>query len=206
MAAFIPSRRDPKVNETALARVAEDKKREANDGFDGTWVAHPDLISTAREHFDAVLGDAPHQVARQRDDVAVTAARLTDLTVPGSAITEAGVRANISIGIQYLASWLRGTGAVGIFNLMEDTATAEISRSQLWQWVQRGADIGEGVTVTADLVRGFADEEMAKIRQQAGDELFAAGRYEQAWVLLEQMSLGQQFPEFLTHAAYELID
>ena len=144
MAAYIPSRRDPEANELALAKVAEDKEREANAGFDGTWVAHPDLVETAMAEFDRVLGDRPNQVDRQRDDVGVSAEELLDVRVPGGEITEAGLRTNVNVGLRYLASWLSGVGAAAIDNLMEDAATAEISRSQIWQWVEHGAELATG--------------------------------------------------------------
>ena len=139
MAAFIPSRRDAEVNATALARVREDKAREARAGFDGAWVAHPDLVPVVAEVFGEVLGDRPHQKDRQRDDVEVTARELLDVRVPGGRVTEAGVRGNVSVALQYLAAWLGGSGAVAINNLMEDAATAEIARSQLWQWIRHRA-------------------------------------------------------------------
>src|SRR5262249_22629548 len=153
MAAFIPSRRDPQVNEVALAKVREDKLRESSDGFDGTWVAHPDLVPIARPIFEQALGGRPHQLERLREEVAVTAAELIDARVPGGEVTEAGLRTNVSVGIQYLESWLRGVGAAAIFNLMEDAATAEISRSQVWQWVHHGVHLKEGPQVTPQLVR-----------------------------------------------------
>ena len=156
MAAFIPSRRDPEVNESRCARVREDKEREAGDGFDGTWVAHPDLVPVATEIFDRVLGERPNQKERLRDDVQVDAAELLDLRVPGGAITEAGVRNNVSVGLQYLDSWLRGNGAAAINNLMEDAATAEISRAQLWQWIHHGAPLDDGRAVTAGATRRSA--------------------------------------------------
>jgi malate synthase len=185
MAAFVPSRRDPEVNEAALAKVREDKAREAGDGFDGTWVAHPDLVTTAREEFDRVIGDRPNQVDRQRGDVHVEAADLLDIRVPGGEITEAGVETNVAVGLRYLDSWLRGTGAVTIFNLMEDAATAEISRSQIWQWVRHG-------DVTADRVREHASRELpadAPARR-----------------LFEQVALSDAFIDFLTLPGYELLD
>src|SRR5881394_1023976 len=138
MAAFIPSRRDAKVNEVALAKVREDKERESRDGFDGTWVAHPDLVPIATEIFDGVLGERPNQVERLRNDVSVTAEQLLDFEIPGAEITDAGLRANVSVGVRYLDAWLNGVGAAAIDNLMEDVATAEISRSQVWSWVQAG--------------------------------------------------------------------
>ena len=133
MAAFIPSRRDPEVTATALSRVRGDKKREVNDGFDGTWVAHPDLIEVAMDEFDAVLSERPNQVSRQRNDVNVQASELVSFVIPGGKITEAGLRSNVSVALQYIEAWLQGVGAVALFNLMEDTATAEIARSQVWQ-------------------------------------------------------------------------
>ena len=138
MAAFIPSRRDPEVNEIALARVREDKQRESGDGFDGTWVAHPDLVPVAMECFDAVLGERPNQLERQRDDVHVTPGQLVDFEIPGGTITAAGLKVNCSVGVRYLDAWLQGVGAAAIDNLMEDAATAEISRAQIWSWVQAG--------------------------------------------------------------------
>src|SRR5205814_3445594 len=164
MAAFIPSRRDADVNRVALAKVKEDKDREAGDGFDGTWVAHPDLVPTAMEAFDRVLGDRPNQLERQRPEVSVTPAQLIDVKVPGGTITEAGLRMNVSVGIQYIESWLRGVGAAAINNLMEDAATAEISRSQVWQWIHHGAKLAEGPTVTKELVQKIEREELQKIK------------------------------------------
>src|SRR5262249_23850533 len=168
MAAFIPSRRDPEVNEIALAKVREDKTRESGDGFDGSWVAHPDLVPVCREVFDRVLGDAPNQLGRRRDDVHVTAAQLLDVKDTPGEITEAGLRNNISVGLQYLANWLAGNGAVAIFNLMEDAATAEISRSQVWQWLHNDVTLAEGQQVTRDLVERLIGEELGLIREQYG--------------------------------------
>ncbi|EKP95718.1 malate synthase A [Thermaerobacter subterraneus] len=206
MAAFIPSRKDPQVNEVALARVREDKIREAGDGFDGTWVAHPDLVPVAMEVFDGVLGARPNQVERQRDDVQVSAQDLLDVRVPGGRITEEGLRNNVSVGIQYLASWLRGNGAAAIFNLMEDAATAEIARAQVWQWTRHGARIDGGPAITAELVRKVADEEMEAIRRAVGDEFFRGGRFDEARELFELVALSPEFIEFLTLPAYERID
>src|SRR5438093_193657 len=158
MAAFIPNRRDPAVTETALAKVRDDKKREATDGFDGTWVAHPDLVETAMSEFDRALGTRQNQLDRQRPEVDVNAAQLLDVRVPGGTITDAGLRTNVSVGIQYIASWLRGTGAAAINNLMEDAATAEISRSQVWQWIHHGVTLVGGPRVTAQLLRGVDRE------------------------------------------------
>jgi malate synthase len=190
MAAFIPSRRDPEVNEVALQKVREDKLRESGDGFDGTWVAHPDLVPVAKEVFDDALGERPNQRERLRDDVEVTAEELLDVRIPEAGVTDAGVRANVGVGIRYLESWLRGVGAAAIFNLMEDAATAEISRSQIWQWVRHGA-------VDEQAVRGAVDEEMRGLQ---------GGRFQEARALFEQVALSEDFTEFLTIPAYEHID
>ena len=197
MAAFIPSRRDPEVNRVALAKVKEDKDREANDGFDGTWVAHPDLVPTAIESFDRILGDRPNQLDKQRPEVAVVAGQLIDVKIPGSSITENGLRMNVSVGIQYIESWMRGTGAAAINNLREDVATAEISRSQVWQWVKNSARLAEGPTVDADLVREIASDEMAKHK---------GGRFEEARKAFEEVALSKDFHPFLTLVAQRYID
>ncbi|HEY7795126.1 MAG TPA: malate synthase A [Gaiellaceae bacterium] len=189
MAAFIPSRRDPAVNEVALAKVREDKEREAGQGFDGTWVAHPDLVPVALEVFDRVLGDRPNQVDRQRPDVASTAADLLDVAATPGAVTADGLHNNVSVAIQYLAAWLRGSGAVAIFNLMEDAATSEISRSQVWQWLHHGR-------VSRQEVERAIEEEVTKLD----------GDYREARELFEQVALGDEFVEFLTLPAYEHID
>jgi malate synthase len=185
MAAFIPSRRDPEVNEIALAKVREDKERESQNGFDGTWVAHPDLVPVAREIFDGVLGSSPNQVERLREDVSVGAAELLDFEIPGGEVTEDGLRTNVSVGVRYLHSWLNGIGAAAIDNLMEDAATAEISRSQVWQWVRNGHFTREQVRAEMDGVR----EGM-----------------EPAAELFERVALDDEFVEFLTLPAYELLD
>jgi malate synthase len=190
MAAFVPSRRDPEVNETALAGVREDKVREANDGFDGTWVAHPDLVPVATEEFDRVLGERPNQVERLREEVSVEAGDLLDVRVPGGDVSEDGIRNDVSVGLRYLESWLRGVGAVAIYNLMEDAATAEIARSQVWQWVRHGR-------VEGKRVRRFADEELS----EAGE-----GRWEDAREVFESVALSDEFVEFLTLPAYEKLD
>lgn len=206
MAAFIPSRRDADVNRVAMAKVKEDKEREAGDGFDGTWVAHPDLVPIATESFDRVLGDRPHQLDRQRPDVHVDAQQLIDVSVPGSTITEGGLRLNVSVGIQYIESWLRGVGAAAINNLMEDVATAEISRSQVWQWCRHAARLEEGAPVTSDLVREIADDEMASLRARYGEELWKKGRFEEAREVFEEVALAERFPAFLTLVALRYID
>ena len=198
MAAFIPSRRDPAVNEVAMARVREDKERESGDGFDGTWVAHPDLVPLATAIFDGVLGERPNQKDRLRDEVRVAASQLLDLHVDGGRVTEAGVRVNVSVAIQYLAAWLGGNGAAAINNLMEDAATAEISRSQLWQWRTAGTRLDDGRLVTADLYRSIRDEELAALGGRDGLE----GQLGRAADLLDELVLADAFPEFLTLVAY----
>jgi malate synthase len=202
MAAFIPSRRDPQVNEVALPKVREDKLRESRDGFDGTWVAHPDLVPVARDVFAEFMADRPNQLDRQRPEVSVDSHQLLDLRVPDGQITEAGLRSNISVGIQYIESWLRGTGAAAIFNLMEDAATAEISRSQVWQWVHHGATLDSGQRVTRELVLELIPEELGKI---AGTRT-SGNRFAEARELFEQVALSEKFTEFLTLPAYEHID
>jgi len=206
MAAYIPSRRDAAVNEQALAKVRDDKIREANDGFDGTWVAHPDLVPTAMEEFDKKLGPNRNQLYRQRPEVRVSASELLAIHVPGGTITDAGLRANVNVGIQYIASWLRGTGAAAINNLMEDAATAEISRSQVWQWVHHGASIAGGPRITADLVRRVEQEELDKIKNAVGDDFYSKGRYAEAAELFEQVALSKDFVEFLTLPGYDHLD
>jgi len=202
MAAFIPTRKDPKVNETALARVREDKVREANDGMDGTWVAHPDLVATAMEEFDRVLGPRRNQLERTRDEVRVEAKQMLDVRVPGGTVTDAGVRANVSVAIQYIESWLRGTGAAAINNLMEDAATAEISRSQVWQWIRHDARTAEGTPITRDWVKKIEDEELAKLRDAYGDR-FAQMRFADARELFDKVALSTDFVEFLTLPGYD---
>jgi malate synthase len=202
MAAFIPSRRDPAVNATALAKVRDDKTRESRDGFDGSWVAHPDLVPVCREIFDGVLGDAPNQLGRLRDDVQVSAAELLAIDKTPGAITEAGLRNNVSVGLQYLANWLAGTGAVAIFNLMEDAATAEIARSQVWQWLHNDVILAEGPPVSRGLVEQIISEELAIIRQQSGPA-FDAARYDEAVALFKEVALADDYAEFLTIPAYE---
>ncbi|MEP7104855.1 MAG: malate synthase A [Chloroflexota bacterium] len=203
MAAFIPSRKDAEVNKVAMEKVREDKVREAGDGFDGTWVAHPDLVEVATECFDAVLGDRPNQLGKQRPEVHVEARQLIDVKVPGGKITEAGLRLNVSVGIQYLESWLRGNGAAAINNLMEDAATAEISRSQVWQWVHEAAKLDDGRTVDRGLVQQLEDDEMEKLRQAYGPELWGKGRFAEARGIFEEVALADEFIDFLTVPAYE---
>jgi malate synthase len=194
MAAFIPSK-DPAVNEQAFAKVEADKTREAGDGFDGSWVAHPGMVETCRTVFDSVLGDRPNQLDKLREDVSVTASELLDVASTPGEVTEAGLRNNVSVAIQYLAAWLEGTGAVGIFNLMEDAATAEISRSQIWQWRQNGVVLDTGESVTTELVERIADEEITKLDQYL--------RYQSARALFLEVALADEYVDFLTLPAYE---
>jgi malate synthase len=208
MAAFIPSRKQPEINEKAIAGVRDDKTREANDGFDGTWVAHPDLVDVAREEFDKVLGDAPNQVERLREDVSVGSEQLLDVPSTPGEVTEEGLRSNVNVGIQYISSWLRGNGAAAIYNLMEDAATAEISRSQVWQWVRHGTEIvdesGSKRPISRDMVGSAAAEELERIRGEVGDDFFyGEGRPDESRGLFEQVALGDSFVEFLTIPAYE---
>jgi len=202
MAAFIPSRRDAAVNATALAKVRDDKSRESRDGFDGSWVAHPDLVPICREVFDGVLGDRPNQIAVLRDDVSVGASDLLSIAATPGSITEAGLRNNISVGLQYLANWLAGNGAVAIFNLMEDAATAEISRSQVWQWLHNDISLAEGPLITRDLVERLIGEELSIIREQQGDA-FDGDKYDEATALFTEVALADDYADFLTIPAYE---
>lgn len=203
MAAFIPSRRDEEVNRIALAKVREDKELEVRKGFDGTWIAHPDLLPVAQGVFDDAFGDAPHQKDELREDVTPDADALLELTIPGGAVTREGVVNNISVALQYLEAWLGGTGAVAIFNLMEDAATAEISRAQLWQWIRHGAPMADGSAVTAELYREIRDEQLAALAAERGE----GHRLEDAAALLDRLVLSEDFIEFLTLPAYrELID
>jgi malate synthase len=207
MAAFIPSRKDAQVNEIALAKVREDKERESRDGFDGTWVAHPDLVAVAKEPFDKLLGKKPHQKERMRKEVRVAAKDLLDFNVPGGQITESGLRNNINVAIQYLEAWLQGSGAVGIYNLMEDAATAEISRSQVWQWLHHtNATLADGRRISTEPYRTLLSEEMEKIKLLVGEKRFAAGKYELAKQLFDQLVTVKNFVEFLTLVAYEWLE
>jgi malate synthase len=204
MSAFIPSRRDPEVTEAALAKVRADKEREADDGFDGSWVAHPDLVPLCTEVFTATLGDRPNQLERRREEVEVGPAELLDVAATGGAITEAGVRTNVAVGVEYLAAWLGGRGAVAIANLMEDAATAEISRAQLWQWLAAGVRTAEGTAVDEAFVRTVLAEEVERLVGLSPDEETAA-RVRTAADLFEQVTLGPDFVDFLTWPAYDLI-
>jgi len=204
MAAYIPVKADPEANERALAKVREDKRREATDGHDGTWVAHPGLVQIAREEFDTVLGAKPNQIERQRDDVNVTAEQLVE--VPRGRITEEGLRTNIRVGIQYLEAWLGGVGCVPLYNLMEDAATAEISRTQVWQWLHNPRGVLEdGRKVTLPLVRQLVAEELNRIRAERGEERFQNGFFPEATHLFEELVTSDTLEEFLTLKAYDLL-
>ena len=202
MAAFIPSRKDARLNEIAFAGVRDDKVREAGDGFDGTWVAHPDLVPVARAAFDAVPGTRPNQKERLRSEVHVSAAELQDFRVPGGAVTLAGVRLNVSVALQYLNAWLGGQGAVGINNLMEDTATAEISRAQLWQWLHANVPLADGGVLTRDLYARIVREELDTLARMPGG---GATHLDAAATLLDNLVLGDAFVEFLTIPASRLL-
>lgn len=204
MAAYIPIKSDPAANQQALERVREDKRREATDGHDGTWVAHPGLVGIAREEFDRVLGSNPNQIQRQREDVSVTAAQL--LEVPQGTITEEGLRLNIRVGIQYLEAWLGGLGCVPLYNLMEDAATAEISRSQVWQWVHNPrAGLADGRKITISLVRQLMEQELERIRSERGKERYDRGHFAEATRLFDELVANETLEEFLTLKAYELL-
>jgi malate synthase len=209
MAALIPTRDDPERNEKAIAGVRDDKAREAGDGFDGTWVAHPDLVPVAAEEFEHFLGDEQNQVSRQREDVDVSAADLLDVASTPGEITEAGLRSNVNVGIQYISSWLRGNGAAAIYGLMEDAATAEISRSQVWQWIHHEAQLDDGRTVTPELVRTLEAEELERIREEVDDDEWfeTHGRPHESRELFESVALSvDEFVEFLTLPAYDRLE
>lgn len=205
MAAYIPIKSDPAANELALQKVREDKRREATDGHDGTWVAHPGLVSIAREEFDRVLGEHPNQIERQRMDVKVTESQL--LEVPQGTITDEGLRTNIRVGIQYLEAWLGGLGCVPLYNLMEDAATAEISRTQVWHWVHhpRGV-LTDGRKVTLSLVRDVIDQELARIRSEQGADRFERGHFAPATQLFDELISAEELEPFLTLKAYARLE
>jgi malate synthase len=200
MAAFIPNRKDPQVTERAFAKVLEDKTREAGDGFDGTWVAHPDLVALATDAFNKVLGEKPHQKDRLREEVQVTADQLRTITVPGGTVTEEGIRNNISVALQYLEAWLHGNGAVAIFNLMEDAATAEISRAQLWLWLQHNLTFNYDQMFTPTMYERLKQSELGKLADPR------TGQYHEAANLLDQLVLSETFIPFLTLVAYQNLD
>ncbi len=205
MAAYIPVKTDPVANEKALEKVREDKRREATDGHDGTWVAHPGLVQIAREEFDKVLGARPNQIDRRREDVSVTPEQLVE--VPRGTLTEEGLRTNIRVGIQYLEAWLGGLGCVPLYNLMEDAATAEISRTQVWQWVHNPRGILEdGRKVTLPLVRQLVQQELERIRRERGAARFEGGHFPEATRLFDELVASEELEEFLTLKAYELLD
>jgi len=208
MSAVIPSRTDEEANRRAFEAVRTDKEREAGDGFDGTWVAHPDSVPVATEAFDAVLRDRPNQVDRRRDDVDVDPADLLAIPDTPGEVSEDGLRSNVNVGIQYISSWLRGNGAAGIYGLMEDAATAEISRGQVWQWIHHEVSLDDGRPVTAELVRELEGEELEKIRAEIGDDdwFFSEGRPDLSRELFEEVALGDDFVEFLTLPAYERLE
>jgi malate synthase len=203
MAAFIPSRKDAEVNKVAFEKVKADKDREAGDGFDGSWVAHPDLVPIAMASFDAVLGDKPNQKDRLREDVSVAPGDLIAIDSLDARPTYEGLRNAVQVGTRYIEAWLRGLGAVAIFNLMEDAATAEISRSQIWQWINAGVVFENGEKATPELARKVAAEELAAIREEIGEEAFAAGKWQQAHDLLLHVSLDADYADFLTLPAYD---
>ena len=204
MAAQIPIKNDPAANDAALAKVRADKDREVTDGHDGTWVAHPGLVGIAKEAFDKVM-KTPNQIRKKRDDVQVAAKDLINFQ-PKGPITEQGLRININIGIQYLGGWLAGTGCVPIFNLMEDAATAEISRAQIWHWIRSPHGIlDDGRKVSKDLFRALVPQELAKVRDMLGDKAYAAGKYGEGAKMFEELTLAEDFVEFLTLPAYEYV-
>lgn len=206
MAAFIPSRKDKEINDAAIKKVTEDKIRETQDGFDGTWVAHPDLVPIAMDVFTKYLKDKPHQKDRLKEAVDVQANQLIDFHVPGGKITEAGLRLNISVALQYLESWLRGQGAVAINNLMEDAATAEISRAQLWQWIrQPNGLLNDGTKIDLPLVRQIANEELDKIKKSMGEETFRKHKFKEAHEILDKLISDVNFDSFLTLLAYNYL-
>jgi malate synthase len=205
MAAYIPVKADPAANESALKKVREDKRREATDGHDGTWVAHPGLVSIAREEFDKVLGDKPNQIDRQREDVQVTPEQL--LEVPRGTITEEGLRTNIRVGIQYIEAWLGGLGCVPLYNLMEDAATAEISRTQVWQWIHTpGGVFDDGRKVSSELVRQYIAEELERIKAERGETRFLNGHFPKAASLFDEIVTDETLAEFLTLKAYDFLE
>ncbi|QOT18302.1 malate synthase A [Paenarthrobacter sp. YJN-5] len=196
MAAAVPNRKDEAANTASFEKVRADKTREANDGFDGSWVAHPDLVPVCREVFDSVLGEAPNQLTKSREDVTPDDRALIDIASTQGTITEAGIRQNIEVGIRYIESWLRGNGAVAIHNLMEDAATAEISRSQLWQWIHSHAITEHGDIISREWVQDMLDEEFARLERFDGD------RFADARSIFEEVTLTEEFPTFLTIPAY----
>jgi len=203
MAAFIPTRKDPELNEKALAKVRDDKVRESRDGFDGTWVAHPDLVAVARTAFEEVLEGRPHQKQVLRQELHIQPHQLINVRIPDTGVSHAGVEQNIAVALHYIDSWLRGVGAAAIYNLMEDAATAEISRAQLWQWLHHGVELTDGGRMTAELYRSARTEQLERVRAELGD---APNRLDEAAELLDRLVLSGQFEAFLTLPGYEMLD
>jgi malate synthase len=202
MAAFIPNRRDAEVTERALAKVREDKERESDKGFDGTWVAHPDLVAVAQEIFDEVLGESPHQKEVMRDEVRVSAHDLLDVTIEGGRVTRQGVAQNVDVALQYIEAWLSGTGAVAIHNLMEDAATAEISRAQLWQWRVHSSPLDDGTRMSAQLYNAVRAEALQTLKAERRGE----HRFDESAELLDRLVLDDEFIPFLTLPGYQQLD
>jgi malate synthase len=204
MAAFIPSRKDEEINRQAFNKVKADKDLEAQTGFDGTWVAHPDLVKVAMESFDNIIGQKPNQKdEKTSESYQISAQDLIDFNVPEGKITEAGLRLNINVGILYIESWLMGVGAAGLYNLMEDAATAEISRAQAWQWIHHQAKMDDGRTVTSELYKKILPEELEKIKNYVGETRYEAGKFALATEIFDKMVMDENFPEFLTLKAYQ---
>jgi malate synthase len=203
MAAQIPIKNDPEAHAAALAKVKADKEREAGDGHDGTWVAHPDLVAVATEVFDRKMPTS-NQIHVKREDVKVSAKDLVE--APRGAVTEKGVRTNINVALLYLEAWLRGVGCVPLYNLMEDAATAEISRAQLWQWIRYPVKLADGRMMTRELYQGFVPEELEKIRALVGEERYSAGKFAEARRLFDDLVMKDEFAEFLTLKAYDMLE
>lgn len=203
MAAFIPIKNNPQANEQALAKVHDDKQREATDGHDGTWVAHPALVPIAKKMFDELM-PTPNQIHRHRNDPPALATEL--LEIPKGTITEAGLRQNINVAILYIEAWLNGVGAAALYNLMEDAATAEISRAQVWQWLRHGAILDDGRPITLNLYKNLLTQEIQKVKAYVGDEYYQKGKFEQAITLFDQLVTAPNFAEFLTLPAYSILD
>ena len=206
MAALIPSREDPQATERAIAAVRTDKEREARIGFDGTWIAHPDVLETAQAAFDAVLGSEPNQIGREAQERSIDGRALLDVASTPGRLTETGLRANVSVAFRYISFWLTGRGAAAIDYLMEDAATAEICRSQIWQWIRHQARLDDGRSVTVELVRQILDEETQRIRADVGEDVWAVGRPDETRGVFERIALQEDLPEFMTQVAYELLD
>ena len=205
MSAFIPSRKDEHINKLAFDKVTADKELEASTGFDGTWVAHPDLVPVALIPFNKVLKENPNQKHVMLENEVITASQLSDFTIPDSCITEAGIRMNIQIGILYIESWLRGVGAAAIHNLMEDAATAEISRAQLWQWIHHGAKTYYGVTIDVSMYKFFLTDEIQKIKHLIGEDNYFNGKFFDAINLFDKLVTQKKFDLFLTTEAYSTL-